>query len=144
MVSIFSVLCYQLYCKTLWCRVQWSKFPIKIFIHWHEYIEKVSTSKCLSKTRDDQRFSSFPKLFSKGFITRVINTFLNKPLFSCVYIAFNERFLLFLQCFPPIWRTFHHFRQFWSCCLQTFWMLVTSIFSFSPQCFQKIYFSGSW
>ena len=27
-------------------------------------------------------------------------------------IARNEQFLLFPQCFLPVWRTFFHFRQF--------------------------------
>ena len=37
--------------------------------------------------------------------------------------AHNEQFLLFPQCFPPVWRSFCHFRQIWNCCLQTlsFW-----------------------
>ena len=32
-------------------------------------------------------------------------------------IARNEQFLLFPQCFLPIWITFCHFRQIWNCCL---------------------------
>ena len=34
-------------------------------------------------------------------------------------IASNKQFLLFLQCFLPIWKTFYHFHQIWNCCLQT-------------------------
>ena len=34
-------------------------------------------------------------------------------------IARNEQFLLFPQCFLPVWKTFFHFRQIWNCCLQT-------------------------
>ena len=34
-------------------------------------------------------------------------------------IAHNEQFLLFPQCFLPIWRTFYHFHQIWNCRLQT-------------------------
>ena len=34
-------------------------------------------------------------------------------------IARNEQFLLFPQCFLPIWIAFCHFRQIWNCCLQT-------------------------
>ena len=30
-------------------------------------------------------------------------------------IARNEQFLLFPQCFLPIWRTFCHFHQIWNC-----------------------------
>ena len=31
----------------------------------------------------------------------------------------NEQFLLFPQCFLPVWRTFCHLHQIWNCCLQT-------------------------
>ena len=34
-------------------------------------------------------------------------------------IARNEQFLLFPQCFLPIWIIFFHFRQIWNCRLQT-------------------------
>ena len=34
-------------------------------------------------------------------------------------IARNEQFLLFPQCFLPIWITFCHFHQIWNCRLQT-------------------------
>ena len=34
-------------------------------------------------------------------------------------IAHNEEFLLFPQCFLPIWRTFCHFPQVWNFHLQT-------------------------
>ena len=34
-------------------------------------------------------------------------------------IALNEQFLLFLQCFLPIRRTFCHFHKILNCCLQT-------------------------
>ena len=34
-------------------------------------------------------------------------------------IARNEQFLLFPQCFLPIWRTFCHFHEIWNCRLQT-------------------------
>ena len=33
-------------------------------------------------------------------------------------IARNKQFLLFPQCFLPIWRTFCHFHQIWICRLQ--------------------------
>ena len=33
-------------------------------------------------------------------------------------IAGNEQFLLFSQCFLPVWRPFCHFQQNWNCCLQ--------------------------
>ena len=67
-------------------------------------------------------------IFSKGFYLRIVwkrvNTFPNKPWFLRVCstsllkntegkgeIARNEQFLLFPQCFLPIWRTFCHFHQ---------------------------------
>ena len=34
-------------------------------------------------------------------------------------IARNEQFLLFPQCFLPVWITFFHFHQIWNCHLQT-------------------------
>ena len=37
-------------------------------------------------------------------------------------IARNEQFLLFPQCFLPIWRTFCHFNYIWNCLLQTLWI----------------------
>ena len=33
--------------------------------------------------------------------------------------GYNEQFLLFPQCFLPIWRTFCPFYQIWNCLLQT-------------------------
>ena len=46
----------------------------------------------------------------------------NKPFENTVgkgEIARNEQFLLFPQCFLPLWITFFHFRQTWNCRLQT-------------------------
>ena len=37
-------------------------------------------------------------------------------------IARNEQFLLFPQCFLPVWRTFCHFHQIQNCRLQTLWV----------------------
>ena len=61
------------------------------------------------------------------------NPFPNKPWFSCVCstslfentagkgeIACNEQFLLFPQCFLPIWKTFFYFHQIQNYRLQTF------------------------
>ena len=47
----------------------------------------------------------------------------NKPFENTVgkgEIACKKQFLLFPQCFLPIWITFCHFRQIWSYRLQTF------------------------
>ena len=47
----------------------------------------------------------------------------NKPFENTVgkvEIARNEQFLLFQQCFLPIWITFCYFPQIWNCRLQTF------------------------
>ena len=43
-------------------------------------------------------------------------------------IARNEQFLLFPQCFLPVWITFCHFLQIWNCCLQTFLVWKSLIF----------------
>ena len=37
-------------------------------------------------------------------------------------IARDEQFLLFPQCFLPIWTTFCHFNHIWNCRLQTLWI----------------------
>ena len=60
-------------------------------------------------------------------------------------IAHYEQFLLFPQCFLPIWITLCHCHQFWNCCLQTLsvwkslkfvvWERVKTLFSTPP--FQK-------
>ena len=34
-------------------------------------------------------------------------------------IARNEQFLLFPQCFLPVWRVFFHYHQIKNCCLQS-------------------------
>ena len=34
-------------------------------------------------------------------------------------IAHNEPFLLFPQCFLPVWITVFHFREIWNCHMQT-------------------------
>ena len=47
----------------------------------------------------------------------------NKPFENTVgkgEIARDEQFLLFPQCFLPVWITFRHFRQIFNCRLQTF------------------------
>ena len=46
----------------------------------------------------------------------------NKPFENTVgkgEIAHNEQFLLFPQCFLPVWIPFSHFHQIWNCRLQT-------------------------
>ena len=65
-------------------------------------------------------------------VYHTLNPFPNKPRFSWVCstslwktpwekeeIACNKQFLLFPQCFLPIWGTFCHFHQIWNCRLQT-------------------------
>ena len=44
-------------------------------------------------------------------------------------IARNEQFLLFPQCFQPIWRTIFDFHQIWNCCLQSLsvWKSLKSV-----------------
>ena len=64
-----------------------------------------------------------------------LTLFPNKPwFFTCLQynsfensvgkgeIARNEQFLLFLQCFLTLWRTFCHFHQIQNCRLQTLWV----------------------
>ena len=63
----------------------------------------------------------------------IINPFPNKPLFnvSAVQVfentvgkgevARNEQFLLFPQCFLPIWRIVCNCHQIWNCPPQTHW-----------------------
>ena len=46
-------------------------------------------------------------------------TSLLKTLWGKGEIARNEQFLLFPQCFLPVWKIFFHFRQIWNCRLQT-------------------------
>ena len=45
-------------------------------------------------------------------------TSLLKTLWGKGEIARNEQFLLFPQCFLPVWINFCHFRQIWNCRLQ--------------------------
>ena len=90
-----------------------------------------------------KRFNPFPNdkfktpPNSKCLQTRILNSmkfnpFQNKPwFFTCLQyksfentvgigeIARNEQFLLFPQCFLPIWRTFHNFHQTQNCRLQS-------------------------
>ena len=77
-------------------------------------------------------FSLFPSMFSEGYFLRVVKSGLygeelthshtirpfdapgNKPFENTVgkgEIARNEQFLLFPQCFQPVWITFCHFHQ---------------------------------
>ena len=37
---------------------------------------------------------------------------------SSAWVGLNEQFLLFPQCFLPVWRTFRHFHQIQNCRLQ--------------------------
>ena len=83
-------------------------------------------------------------MFSKGFFLRVVKSrdcvVKNKHNFSCfltfsqtspgfyvyaIQVFWNtvgkgskEQFLLFSQCFVPVWRTFCHFHQIWNFGLQ--------------------------
>ena len=77
------------------------------------------------------KFHLFPQCFPQVFFFIVLThsqtaTPLmpvgNKPFENTVgkgEIACNEQFLLFPQCFLPVWITFCHFRQIWNCRLQT-------------------------
>ena len=73
--------------------------------------------------KGDSAFSPFDTLFSKGYFLKVFNPFPNKPWFLRVCstsllktmgkgeIARYEQFLLFPQCFLPVWRAFCHFHE---------------------------------
>ena len=53
----------------------------------------------------------------------------NKPFENTVgkgEIALKEQFLLFPQCFLPVWITFFHFRQILNCRLQNSFSLEES------------------
>ena len=80
-------------------------------------------------------FSVFSTQYDSCFLFYIhFNPFPNKPWFLRVCsiffennvgkgeIARYEQFLLFPQCFLPIWMTFCHFHYIWNCRLQTFWI----------------------
>ena len=98
-------------------------------------------------------FSSFPTMFSKGFFFKVVKSWdgvekslqfpkqalvfkfvqynLYKPFENTVgkgEIAHNEQFLLFPQCFLPVWQTFCDFHQVLNFRLQTFSFEESKIF----------------
>ena len=54
---------------------------------------------------------------SPGFYVSVVKVFWKHC--EKEEIGHNEQFLLFPQCFLPVWRTFCHFHQIWNCRLQT-------------------------
>ena len=54
---------------------------------------------------------------SPGFTCLPYKSFENTA--GKVKIACIEQFLLFPQCFPSIWRTFHNFHLTYNCRLQT-------------------------
>ena len=65
---------------------------------------------------------------NKLTVLLTINPFPNKSWFLCVcstsllktlWKKENEQFLLFSQCFLPVWITFYHFHQIKNCRLQT-------------------------
>ena len=56
---------------------------------------------------------------NKPWLLRVCGTCLLKTLWEKGEIARNEQFLLFPQCFQPLWRTLCHFLQIRNCRLQT-------------------------
>ena len=55
---------------------------------------------------------------SPGFYVSAVQAFL-KNTEGKGEIARNKQFLLFPQCFLPVWRTFCHFHQFQDCRLPT-------------------------
>ena len=88
-----------------------------------------------------QHFSPFLIMLSTAIFLRVVKTWdcaltlsQTSLVFMCLpyksfehtvgkgEIARDEQFLLFLQCFLSVWRTFCHFHQVWNCRLQTLWV----------------------
>ena len=81
-----------------------------------------------------QGYTIIPRVFSKNSLAKnvhCIDTFPNKPWFSCAFSTSllktlweKEKLLVtsnfsFSQCFPAFWTTFRHFRQTKNCRLQT-------------------------
>ena len=117
--------CYQ-------SRVHHVLFMIDELINMNDQQHKIQTSHTdKNKTKHQMKFSRI----SVQFLVPSLNTINpiptqwhlltplgNKPFENTVgkgEIARNEQFLLFPQCFLPVWITFCHFRQIWNCRLQT-------------------------
>ena len=62
---------------------------------------------------------SFNLFRNKPWFCRVCRTSLLKTLLRKGEIACDEQFLLFPQCFVPVWRNFFHFHKICYCLLQT-------------------------
>ena len=83
--------------------------------------------------------SNVPTIKFRNILDK-INPFPNKPWFLCLQhkslenaegkgeIAQKEQYLLFPQCFLPIWRTFCHFHQVQNCRLQNSFCLESQKF----------------
>ena len=86
---------------------------------WHIYLGKVvqKLTFILGVMREfcQSGINPFP---NKPWILRVCSASLENTV-GKGEIAHNEQFLLFPQCFLPIWRTLCHFHQIWNCRLQT-------------------------
>ena len=54
-------------------------------------------------------------------MSKVLSSDLTLAQTSPGFYVHNERFLLFLQCFLPVWITSCHFHRIWNFCLQTVW-----------------------
>ena len=92
------------------------RFQVSTFRFSLAHIFHVSTGVVLKKQNRDRFFKPFPKQ------ALVFTCMLYKSFENTVGegdIARNEQFLLFPQCFLPIWRTFSHFRQTKNCRLLT-------------------------
>ena len=63
---------------------------------------------------------------NKTWFLRVCSTSLLKTQQEKEKIARNEQFLLFQQCFPPVWGNFCHFPRIQNCRLQTLSVLEGS------------------
>ena len=86
---------------------------------WQSWVQNSLTSK-LKAITDNRKWAFFLKPVPTQW--HLLTPLGNKPFENTVgkgEIARNEHFLLFPQCFQPVWITFFHFHQIWNCHLQT-------------------------
>ena len=80
--------------------------------------------KQLNDYDQNSKMQALPKPFPKKV---PVLTFLQYKSFENTVgkgeIARDKQFLLFPQCFPPVWRIFCHFHQIWNCRLETLWAI---------------------
>ena len=103
----------------LFCSVYKVSFHFaKIFQKFTKRMSKLSSQKPLS-VWGRSTFSPVLTLSqtSPGFHMSAVHVFL-KTLWEKEKLLVTSKFLLFPQCFLPVWRTFCHFHHIWNCRLQ--------------------------